>query len=108
MKQKSRAKRLADAVSQMQEAITQARSAVEGPIEDGKSELEELNSEYEGWKDNLPENLQSSPLGEKLETIVDLLGDLDVFDELNEAFDNIESKLSEIEDADLPQGFGRD
>lgn len=60
------------------------------------AELSDLKSEYEKWRDNLPENLQSSPLGEKLEAVCDL--------DLDSAIDAI----GEAEDLDLPQGFGRD
>ena len=56
----------------------------------------ELRDEYEEWKDNLPENLQGSALGEKLEEVCgfDLEGARDT--------------VAEAEGADLPQGFGRD
>ena len=38
---------------------------------DGLSELQSLKEEYSDWKDNIPENLESSALYEKLEAIVD-------------------------------------
>lgn len=60
------------------------------------AELSDLKSEYAEWHDNLPENLQSSPLGEKLEAVCDL--------DIDSAMDVIE----EAESLDLPQGFGRD
>jgi hypothetical protein len=59
-------------------------------------ELRAVQEEFEAWKDNLPENLQASVLGEKLEAICDL---------------DIEGALSTIQDAesaDIPLGFGRD
>ena len=59
-------------------------------------ELVELQSEYEDWKDNLPESLQSSPVGEKLEEVCNL--------DLQSALDTI----SDAEGADLPRGFGKD
>jgi hypothetical protein len=50
--------------------------------------LRELQGEYQEWLDNLPENLQGSPLAEKLEAVCAL--DLDEFE------------------VELPRGFGRD
>lgn len=59
-------------------------------------ELVDLQSEYQEWLDGLPENLQSSPVGEKLQAICDL--------DLQGALDTV----SEADGADLPLGFGRD
>ncbi len=62
----------------------------------GLEQLEELRQEYADWRDNLPENLRQSALGETLDAVADL---------------DIESALStaqEAEGLDLPQGFGRD
>lgn len=77
----SRATRWADAASR-------AVSALE--------ELQEIQSEFEDWKGNLPENLASSPLGEKLDAVCDL--------DISSALDTAQ----EAESADLPLGFGRD
>ena len=55
-----------------------------------------MQKEYEEWKDNLPENLQQSPVGEKLEAVCDL--DIEGAIEM----------VSEAEGLDLPLGFGRD
>lgn len=80
-KQKSRAARWS-------EAATKAS--------DGLQELEDLRQEYEEWLGNLPENLQSSALGEKLQSVVDL--------DIQGALDTV----GEAEGLDLPMGFGRD
>lgn len=80
-KQKSRAKR-------WEEAVGNAMSALE--------ELCDLQMEYQEWLDNLPENLQSSPVGEKLEAVCGI--DLD----------GAKGSVEEAEGADLPMGFGRD
>lgn len=101
----SRAKRWSAAVAKIQAAIDEARRALDNGLEEGVAELEELKEEFENWKDNLPENLSQSPLGEKLETVVDL--DID-FTDLTSALDDAESKVSEAEGVDLPLGFGRD
>jgi hypothetical protein len=58
--------------------------------------LLELQEEYQSWYDNLPENLQSSVVGGKLEEITSL--DLD----------GALSTVQEAEGTDLPLGFGRD
>lgn len=65
--------------------------------------LRDVQSEYEDWRDNLPENLQSSVLGEKLEAVCDL--------DIESALDSVkevEELMDECEGADLPMGFGRD
>jgi len=67
-------------------------------LEGAFSDLKELQEEYQGWQDNLPENLQQSALYEKLDAISNL--DFDI--------ESIDSVVSEAEMAELPQGFGRD
>jgi hypothetical protein len=59
-------------------------------------DLRSIQEEYEEWKDNLPENLEQSALGEKLEAVCDL--------DLDDALSTAQGAL----DADLPLGFGRD
>jgi len=66
-------------------------------INSGFSELQSLKEEYTDWKDNLPENLQSSALYEKLEAIAD-----------GQEIDDLEQIISDIEGLELPKGFGRD
>ena len=56
--------------------------------------LREVQEEYSDWYENLPDNLQQSPVGEKLEEVANI---------------DIEGALSIIEeaaDADLPRGYG--
>ena len=55
---------------------------------DAVETLRELQEEYQDWLDNLPENLQSTALAEKLEAVCEV--DVDQLD------------------IDLPLGFGRD
>lgn len=80
-KQKSRPARWADAAARAEVAL---------------NELEELRTEYEDWQGNLPENLQGSALGEKLQEVVDL--------DIQSAID----MASEASVIDLPRGFGKD
>ena len=80
-KNPSRATRWADACTRANDAL---------------SDLVELQGEYSDWKDGLPENLASSPVGEKLEAVCDL--DLE----------GAQSTIEEAEGCELPLGFGRD
>lgn len=70
-------------------------------------ELREVQEEYEQWKDGLPDNLQSSAVGEKLQAVVDLEIEGKP-DELTSAIDELRSVFDEAESIDLPRGFGRD
>ena len=66
-------------------------------IREGLQELQDVKEEFEDWQSNLPENLESSPLGEKLDEVV------------NSSFcDDIESACDDAENIELPKGFGRD
>jgi hypothetical protein len=87
------------ALNKLEEYISEAESAFE--------ELKEVQQEYSDWKDNLPENLASSPLGEKLEEVTGL--DLESgIDSLRTAVDEALDAATTAEGTDLPQGFGRD
>ena len=66
-------------------------------IRNGLAALQEIKEEYEDWRGNLPENLDQSPVAEKLDEVIDASG-----------FDEIESAVDELESLDLPLGFGRD
>lgn len=92
-KRLSRAARWADAVNSAQLA--------KSDLDDAIAELVDLKTEFEEWRDNLPENLQGSALGEKLDAVCDL--DIDR-DTIMDALDF----LDEAEGLDLPLGFGRD
>lgn len=87
-KSNGRGARWADACSRAMEAKEDLEAALE--------ELKGIQEEYQDWYDNMPENLQQGPTGEKLQELqnLDLSIDLSVVDEAN--------------DADLPLGFGRD
>ncbi len=84
VKQQSRPERWAAACSKALEGL------------EGLEDLKSLQEEYEEWKDNLPENLASSPVGEKLEEVCGL--------DLESAVDTV----GEAEGLDLPRGFGKD
>lgn len=97
-KQRSKPQRWADACSSATEAVEAARAALE--------DLRDLMGEYEEWRDNMPESLQESATFEKLEEVIDS-GESN-FDEFESACDSLESAISDIQDMDLPRGFGRD
>ena len=77
----SRPKRWAAAVSDAQDAI---------------AHLREVQEEYQDWRDNLPENLDQSPVAEKLDAVTEL--EIEYAGEI----------LDEASSVDLPLGFGRD
>ncbi len=83
---------------QWNEACAAARKAFDD-LQTAFGALNDLRSEYESWKENLPESLQSSPVGEKLEAVCEL--DF-------ESLDDVEETISTAEGMDLPKGFGRD
>lgn len=87
-KKNSRSARWADAAAKVEELATALGEACE--------ELKEVQQEYEEWKDNMPENVQSGAMYEKLEAICDLDLEPDL------------SSLEGVADMDLPLGFGRD
>lgn len=76
-------------------AVAKALAAKE-MLEEGLEELKELQSEYQDWEDNLPDNLQGSALADKLQGITALDFEIDL------------SAIEEAEGIDLPLGFGRD
>ena len=69
-------------------AVADAQSAV--------TELLEIQQEYEEMLDNLPDGLENSPFGEKLQGV----NDIDI--------QYLADVLNEAEDVALPLGFGRD
>jgi len=65
-------------------------------------EFESLKDEYQEWRDNLPENLDDSPVAEKLDATIEAA------EMVIDAIGELSSALQEAEGADLPLGFGRD
>jgi hypothetical protein len=66
-------------------------------VREGLEALKDVHSEYVDWRDNLPENLECSPLGEKLNEVADA-----------GFIDEIETACDDAENIELPLGFGRD
>ena len=76
-------------------------------LDSAAAELKGVQEEYEEWKDNLPENLQSGALADKLDTVIELsIEELGVA--IRDAIEEAQGVIAEAEAVDLPQGFGRD
>jgi len=99
----SRATRWVAACQQARDALDSIATA-QADLDAAFSDLRDLQGEYQDWKDNLPDSLASSPVGDKLDAVTDL--DLEPDTSLD--LSDIESALDEAEAADLPLGFGRD
>jgi hypothetical protein len=100
----SRPARWTAAADAARKAIDEMQAAA-AKIEDAFSELRDIQSEYQEWKDGLPENLSASPVGEKLDAVCDI--DLE-WDAADGTASDAEEKVNEAEGADLPRGFGKD
>jgi translation elongation factor EF-G len=134
-KRQSRAMRWGGACSEAREALEKAVEArdsvnekivelIESELAEPLAELftamealDEVKQEFQEWRDNLPENLSGSALGEKLDTVVDLETDpsnlgIDVGNieapEIELDLDEVSTAIDEAEGAELPLGFGRD
>jgi uncharacterized protein YukE len=115
------AQRFADDLqAELDKVSDKLRPGVEA-LQDAFGDLHALREEYEEWYDNMPQQLQDGPTGEKLSEIVnqfdfDVVNDVDPELEVPQIemptveldLDEYESLLDEAEAADLPLGFGRD
>lgn len=104
MKQKSRSKRWYEAAASACKAFDALETAYDN-LQDALQELQDVRGEYDDWKENLPENLQSSALAEKLVTVCDMDFEQDVKEM---TYSELEELIQSAKDADLPLGFGRD
>jgi hypothetical protein len=94
-RQKSRGTRWSEAITDAQAAADNLKSSIEA--------LHGVQQEYQDWRDNLPENLEQSALGEKLDAMCDL-----EIESCTDTVSDVEEVLNEAEGMDLPLGFGRD
>jgi hypothetical protein len=104
-KEKSRPVRWGEAVGAAMAARDKVTEAAD-ELASALSDLRDIQSEYQDWLDNLPENLQNgSALAEKLEAVCELElesdNPLEEWETVNEAIDNADGM-------ELPLGFGRD
>lgn len=103
-KNNSRPARWAAAVTEAQRALSALDEAY-SKMESALSAMSDVRAEYEEWKDALPENLQASALGEKLEEVCNL----DIPDDARDStYADLEEIIGQAESIDLPLGFGRD
>lgn len=102
-KRQTRADRWFEAVAEARKALD-SMTAARDEVMTALAEVKSVQEEFEEWKDNLPENLSQSALGEKLEEVCGL----DVEPDENAGVDDLEELISTLEGADLPRGFGRD
>jgi hypothetical protein len=105
-KKQTRGDRWREAASEVDSIASEIEDAI-SRLTDALADLRSIQEEFEDWKDNLPENLASSALGEKLETICGLEID-GAESDLESAISTIRDLASEAEAADIPLGFGRD
>ena len=71
MKNESRPARWARLVSEAQDELADVKAAWE-TLDSSLCNLRALQEEYQEWSENLPENLQGSPVAEKLDAIMDM------------------------------------
>jgi predicted nuclease with TOPRIM domain len=109
--------------------ICAERSRLSQEFNDAISDLKDLQSEYESWRENLPDFISESIINEKLWDVLNIsfmylnIGELEKFvleqamDDLpDDAIDAIEDHLLEkaldtlyeAREVDLPKGYGRD
>jgi len=106
-KTKSRPVRWGEAAEKARNAMNEVSSAGDA-LSEALQELREIQSEYEDWRDNLPENLQQSALGEKLNEIIDNIDIESIAEDPLENWSEVETAIDAAEGAELPLGFGRD
>lgn len=105
-KSPSRPRRWADACSDAANALSDIDEA-KAKLEAALDELNSIKDEYGEWKDNLPENLAGSALGDKLEEVSNL--DFEgAGTEIDNAVDTARQVIDDAEAMDLPRGFGKD
>src|SRR5215831_16798909 len=105
-KQKSRTKRWFEAIDEVRQAY-EAVAERQDDLASAFRSLHDVQMEYQDWLDNLPENLQSSALGEKLQAVTEIDIESMAEDPMSN-WEEVVSTLDEAEGVELPQGFGRD
>lgn len=115
-KPKSRPERWNDAIASARDAHNACVNLADqlkeelANLSEAMGVIDDIREEYEEWQGNLPENLQASALGEKLEAVTAL--DVSSYTDLSlsdaDSLDDVETCLDECENADLPRGFGKD
>lgn len=102
----SRPKRWATAASEAAEALSTIEGSLDA-LDTALAELRSIQEEFESWKDNMSENLASSPTGDKLEAVCELEIDT-AADGIREAIEAVREVIDSAEGLDLPRGYGKD
>ena len=105
-RQLSRIDRWNDAANKAEAVVAELRAQFTA-LEYAFSVLDELRQEYQEWRDNLPENLSSRTLADKLNEVADM-DFASAKDELDNALSSLEDVTSTATGLDLPRGFGKD
>jgi len=97
---KNRLKEIAKVVGDIREAFaafSEAASACRGSMHDLKAQIEQIRADEEESKENLPENMQSGDKADRMDTAISALEEAEgLFDEIEEAFETLDSKPEEI------------
>ena len=128
-RQKSKSARWAEAVDAAREALGRIGDSAQemdfdeiesaaSDFENAMQDLATVKEEYQEWYDGMPENLQGSATGEKLEALLEV--DVEsatvdtgtLADAIREAIEEVlrdaTDIIDEAEGVELPVGFGRD
>lgn len=104
---KSRPVRWAAAVAAAKGALAVMESA-QTDLDNALTELAELSIEYQEWHANLPENLQSGTLADKLEEASAFTDICSQGEDIATAISDLSGELDNAENVELPRGFGKD
>ena len=100
-KPKSRPQRWADAHARAEVARDQIKELADGALGEALGDLRDLQAEYQEWRDSLPENLESSPIADKLDAILELELDAAAADPMND-WQSTDSVVEDCGAIDLP------
>lgn len=70
---------------------------IKGKLEDANSEIETLKDEEQDYYDNMPESLQGGEKGEKAQSAIDALEEVN--NSLDDIVGNLDDVLSKIDEA---------
>lgn len=100
-----------DALSKLYDEFIGKWAAQFARVTDEFSNVESVRADdFESWRDNLPESLQSGATGEKLDAIMDIDLDCPGSEDVvsHEDLETMGERVEELREIELPQGFGRD
>lgn len=110
-KRKGRAARAEAAAGELRLFVARLRAGEEDSEEVEVSEIQSLMEELEEWKENMPENLQGGDkhdqLEEAIQNLQDIITELESLDfsDKNEDADTIEAQAEALENVEFPGMF---